>query len=137
MKAKLRLSLIFMLTFVGAFRLGQASIDYQVMINDQPSKIKVLQDKDSVLVPLTLPASKEPEEWSVSLLRNDKTRRIDVKMASVKRKLRGEVDCYWCNASGECAQDYPAGSGVNFAGASESNCNGTGKCYHCGGTGKL
>jgi len=123
---------------VTAFSLGRASAPtFQVMVNGAPSKIQVIQDKDNLMVPLTLPALDEPQQWNVSLVRDDKNRRIDVTLQAVKRKLRGGTDCYWCKATGECAQDYPSGSGLNFAGVADSNCNGTGKCNHCEGTGKL
>lgn len=139
MRNKLRLFFLVLLTFVGGLSLGlAASPTYEVIINGFPSKTKLLQDKDSLLVPLTIPVSDEAQDWTVTLVRDDKARRVVVKMAAVKKKnLRGDTDCYWCNASGECAQDYPAGSGLTFAGTSDGNCNGTGKCYHCGGTGKL
>ena len=138
MKVNVRFLLIVLLTFWGAFSLGQASVEpYQVVINGKPSKLKVLHDKDSLLVPLTLPASEDPQEWTVSLLQDRKSHRIDVKMNVIKKKLRGDVQCYWCNGSGQCAQDYPAGSGLDYSGGCESNCNGTGDCYHCAGTGKL
>jgi hypothetical protein len=138
MKANLRLIFVALLTFLGAFSLGQASVEpYQVVINGHPSRVKVIHEKTALLIPLTLAANQEPEEWTVSLRRDDKAHQVLVTMTSSKRKLRGETDCYWCSSSGLCALDYPAGSGVNFAGASEGNCNGTGICYHCGGTGKL
>ncbi len=121
-----------------AYTLGLASQPaYQVVINDAPSKVQLLQDKDSLSLPLVFPVPEQVEEWTVSLSRDEKSRQVAVKMNRVKRKLRGEVDCYWCNATGLCAQDYPAGSGNNYSGVCESNCNGTGKCSHCGGTGKL
>lgn len=126
------------LVFVGGFSLGMAAVEpYSLVINGLPSKTRVVQDKENVLVPLTLPVGEEPQDWTVSLARDDKTRQVTVKLAVVKKKLRGETDCYWCGTSGDCAQDYPAGSGLTFAGTPDGNCNGTGKCYHCGGTGKL
>jgi len=138
MKAKFSLIVLVLLTFLGGYTAGSAAVEpYQVTINGQPSKIKVGHDKDSLIVPLALPISDQAEDWNISLLRDEKAHRLDVKMTSLKRKLRGETDCYFCSASGNCTQDYPAGSGVNYSGVSEYICNGTGKCTHCSGTGKL
>lgn len=138
MKAKLSLLVLVLLTFVGGYSIGSASVEpYQVTINGNPSKLKVGHDKDSLIVPLALPVTSDQEDWNISLLRDEKTHKLDVKMTSIKRKLRGDTDCYYCTASGNCTQDYPAGSGVNYAGACEYICSGTGKCVHCGGTGKI
>jgi len=113
MKAKISLIFLVLLTFLGGYKVGTAAVEpYQVTINGQPSKIKVGHDKDSLIVPLALPISNEAIDWNISLLRDEKAHRLDVKMTSVKKKLRGETDCYFCSASG-------------------------GLCTHCSGTGKL
>jgi hypothetical protein len=126
------------LALVGGFALGQAAMEpYQVSINGNPSKIKVGHDRDALILPLALPVSSDTEEWTIAVQRDQKAHKLDVKMTSVKRKLRGETDCYYCSANGKCAQDNPPGSGLNSSGASEYYCNGTGKCTHCGGSGKL
>ena len=138
MKAKFSVLALVLLTFLGGYTVGMAAVEpYQVTINGQPSKIKLGHDKDSLILPLALPIGTDAEEWNISLLRNENAHRLDVKMTSVKKKLRGEADCYFCNSTGNCTQDYPAGSGVNYSGVSEYICNGTGLCTHCGGTGKL
>lgn len=138
MKAKISLFVLILLTFVGGYSIGQASVEpYQVTINGNPSKVRVGHDKDSLIVPLAIPVSNDQEEWTIAVARDEKAHKVDVKMTSLKRKLRGDTDCYYCASSGNCTQDYPAGSGVNYAGATEYICSGTGKCVHCGGTGKL
>ena len=128
-----------LLTFLGGYSVGSAAVEpYQVTINGQPSKIKVGHDKDSLILPLSLPVGNVAEDWNISLLRDDKAHRLDVKMSSVKKKLRGEADCYYCTSSGNCTHDYPSpGSGLNYSGVSEYICNGTGLCTHCSGTGKI
>lgn len=46
------------------------------------------------------------------------------------------TQCYYCNGSGKCQQDYPrAGTGKDWKGEDEYRCSGSGKCDHCGGTG--
>jgi DnaJ-class molecular chaperone len=135
---KFRVFFLILLTFVGGFGLGLAAVEpYQVFINGNLSKVQVQQDKDTLLVPLTLPLAEESAEWTVTLQRNDKTHKVDVKMSTAKAKLRGLQDCYYCAGNGLCANDYPAGSGQNYSGITEGSCNGTGRCYHCSGTGKL
>lgn len=127
-----------LLSALAVFTLGAASGPaYQLFINGKESKTAVVQTKDGVLVPLTLPANAETETWTVSLSRDEVNHKVDVKLTQVKPKVRGEADCYWCSASGKCAQDYPAGSGVDYRGDSEGNCNGTGTCPHCNGTKKI
>lgn len=134
----MRTKLLILLALVGGFALGQAAVDpYQVAINGNASKVKVGHDKDSLILPLSLPVSTDKEEWTILVLRDDKDHKLDVKMTSIKRKVRGDTDCYYCSATGNCAQDSPAGSGLNATGASEYYCNGTGKCAHCGGSKKL
>ncbi|MFN8611086.1 MAG: hypothetical protein U0931_26320 [Vulcanimicrobiota bacterium] len=134
MKSKL----LIVLALMGGFALGQAAVEpYQVNINGNSSKIKVGHDKDSLILPLSLPVAEAKEEWTIAVERDDKAHKLDVKITSIKRKLRGETDCYYCAANGKCAQDSPPGSGVTAAGTSEYYCNGTGKCTHCGGSGKL
>ncbi|MBS2038720.1 hypothetical protein JST97_27310 [bacterium] len=129
---------LILLTFVGGFSIGSASVEpYQVTINGNPSKVRVGHDKDSLILPLALPVSNDQEDWTISLTRDEKAHKLDVKMTSLKKKLRGDTDCYYCTGSGNCTQDYPVGSGVNYAGATEYICSGTGKCVHCSGTGKL
>ena len=138
MSTKIRLLLLLVLTFVGGFGLGLAAVEpYQVIINGNPSKVQVQHDKDTVLVPLTLPVTGESAEWTISLLRDDKSHKVDVKMSAASVKLRGLQDCYYCGGNGLCANDYPAGAGRNYSGVTEGSCNGTGRCYHCTGTGKL
>jgi hypothetical protein len=90
MKAKLSLLVLVLLTFVGGYSIGSASVEpYQVTINGNPSKLKVGHDKDSLIVPLALPVTSDQEDWNISLLRDEKTHKLDVKMTSIKRKLRG------------------------------------------------
>lgn len=130
--------LLILLTFVAGFHLGQAAVEpYQVTINGSPSKIQVQRDKDHLLVPLTLSVGQEAEDYTVSLQRDDQNHKVDVKLTANKVKLRGTTDCYYCAGNGQCANDYPAGSGRNYSGITEGSCNGTGRCYHCTGTGKL
>ncbi len=134
----MRTKLLILLALVGGFALGQAAVEpYQVSINGNVSKIKVGHDKDSLILPLSLPVSTDKEEWTIAVQRDDKEHKLEVKMSSIKRKVRGDTDCYYCSASGNCMQDSPAGSGLNASGASEYYCNGTGKCTHCGGSKKL
>ena len=134
----LRAFLLVLLALVGGYTLGSAAVEpYQVTINGNPSKIKVGHDKDSLILPLALPVANDQEEWTIAVQRDSKNHKVEVKMTSVKRKLRGETDCYYCSATGDCAQDTPAGSGLNSTGASEYYCNGTGKCTHCGGSKKI
>lgn len=46
------------------------------------------------------------------------------------------TQCYYCNGSGKCQQDYPrAGTGKDWKGEDEYRCSGSGKCDHCGGSG--
>ncbi len=139
MHKKLRIGLLTLATFLGGYGLGQASVQsYQAVINGFPSTVEVLHDKDTLLVPLTLPASSQPQEWTVSLLRDDQAHKVNVTMVKAKQvKLRGLTDCYYCTGNGMCPNDYPAGSGRTGSGYSESLCSGTGRCYHCSGTGKL
>ena len=135
---RMKTNLLILLALVGGFALGQAAMEpYQVSINGSPSKIKVGRDKDSLILPLSLPVSSDMEEWTIAVQRDEKAHKLEVKMTSIKRKVRGETDCYYCSASGKCAQDSPAGSGLNASGESEYYCNGTGKCTHCGGSKKL
>lgn len=133
----MRKKLLVILLAFGAGYTWASVKPYAVFINGDASTIQPIQDKDTILVPLTLPASQIGEEWSISLQRYDESRRVDVKMTALKRKTRGGEDCYWCTASGNCPQDSPVGSGKNFTGGSEYFCNRTGKCHHCLGTGKL
>ena len=49
----------------------------------------------------------------------------------------GETEaCFKCGGSGNCQQDWPAGSGLRSNGQKCSSCNGTGECPQCGGTGR-
>ena len=138
MQSKFRLFLLITLIFVCGYGLGLASQEaYQVSVNGNPSQIEVQRDKDTLLVPLTVPLDGDAAEWSVSLVRDDKAHKVEVKMTQPKVKLRGMTDCYYCNGEGQCLNDYPAGSGRTCSGVSEGMCNGTGRCYHCSGTGKL
>lgn len=134
----MRTKLLILLALMAGFALGQAAVEpYSVTVNGNASKIKVGRDQDSLILPLALPVTTDREEWTVVVLRDEKDHKLDVKMTSIKRKVRGDTDCYYCSATGQCAQDSPAGSGLNAAGASEYYCNGTGKCTHCGGTKKI
>ena len=90
-----------------------------------------------LLVPLTLPISAVDEEFTVTMHRDDAAHKLDVKIASPKVKLRGSIDCYYCSGNGLCPNDYPPGSGRNYSNITDGSCNGTGRCYHCGGVGKL
>lgn len=138
MNTKIRTLLLLALTFFCGLSLGLAAVEpYRVVINGNPSKIQTQQDKDIVLVPLTVPVSGENEEWVVTFKRDDKARTVDVKMAATKLKLRGDQECYYCSGKGLCPNDYPAGSGQNYSGITENSCNGTGRCYHCSGTGRF
>jgi len=134
----LRVFLLVLLALLGGYTLGSAAVEpYQVTINGNPSKIKVSHDKDSLILPLALPVANDQEEWTILVQRDATNHKVEVKMTSVKRKLRGEIDCYYCSASGKCTQDSPVGSGLNSSGASEYYCNGTGKCAHCRGSKKI
>ncbi len=140
MRNKLRLLAILLLIFCSGLGLGlgiAASEPYQVFVNGNPSKIQVEQDKETLLVPITLPAASENEEFTVGLHRDDKAHKVEVKISSPKVKLRGAVDCYYCSGNGMCANDYPPGCGRNYSNLTDGSCNGTGRCYHCSGTGKL
>ena len=121
-----------------SFLLGSAAEkQYQLLINGAPSTVKVIEGKDGLLVPLTLPANSDAAEWTVSLVRDSEARKVEVTLTQVKRKVRGGYECGYCGGSGKCAQDYPAGSGLNYQGQPEYYCNGNGRCYHCSGTGKF
>lgn len=128
-----------LLTLLAGFALGRASSPtYQLILNGQPSKMAPVQVGDRWLAPLHLPANPEGSEWNVAVHRDDRNHRIEVTLKTIKKPQRGEDPCYWCKGSGDCAEDYPsAGSGLNYSGTPDSFCNGTGKCYHCEGTGKL
>lgn len=136
-KAKLAWVSLILLTFVGGFSIGSASaIPYQVFLNGTPAKIKPIRDKDSLIVPLSLPVSSDQEEWNISFRRDTKAHTLKIETKAVRRKLRGDNDCYYCTATGKCSQDSPVGSGLNYAGTTEYICSGTGKCIHCGGSGQ-
>lgn len=140
MLSKLRLFAILLVVFCTGLGLGlgiAASDSYEVFVNGNPSKIQVEKDKETLLVPITLPAAAENEEFTVALHRDDKARKMEVKISSPKVKLRGSVDCYYCSGNGMCANDYPPGCGRNYSNLTDGGCNGTGRCYHCSGTGKL
>lgn len=136
----MRNKLIFLLIFITGLGLGlalAATDSYQVFVNGHPSKIQVERDKETLLVPVTLPASGQDDQFTVSLHRDDEGRKLEVKIESPKLKLRGASDCYYCGGNGMCANDYPPGSGRNYSNLTDGGCNGTGRCYHCSGTGKL
>lgn len=140
MNNRLRTFLVVLLIFATGLGLGlglAANDTYQVMVNGNPSKIQVERDQEALLVPLTLPISAADEEFTVTMHRDDAAHKLDVKIASPKVKLRGSVDCYYCGGNGLCANDYPPGSGRNYSNISDGSCNGTGRCYHCSGVGKL
>lgn len=129
---------LLILTFFGGISFGLAAVEpYRVTVNGHESKVQVQQDKDVLLVPITVPVSADAEEWTVTFKRDDRSRKLDVKMNSTKSRLRSGMECYYCSGQGLCANDYPAGSGQNYSGLTESSCNGTGRCYHCTGTGRL
>lgn len=122
--------------FLLGFGLGTAAQEkYKLYINGNLSKAEVITQENAVLVPLTLAVDEEVAEWTVSLVRDEASKKVDVKMTAHRRKSRGEKDCGYCGGNGKCAQDYPAGSGTNYQGTSEYYCNGTGKCYKCDGKG--
>ncbi|MBN9419183.1 MAG: hypothetical protein J0I12_27255 [Candidatus Eremiobacteraeota bacterium] len=134
----MRNKLIVLLIFVAGLGIGFAASDaYQVSVNGHPSKIQVEKDKETLLVPITLPAAGENDQFTVTLHRDDTAKKVDVKIESPKLKLRGATDCYYCTGNGMCANDYPPGSGRNYSNLTDGGCNGTGRCYHCSGTGKL
>ena len=140
MSPKFRLFAIVLLIFCTGLGLGlglAATETYQVFVNGNVSKIAVEQDQDILLVPITLPASAENEEYTVGLHRDDKAHKVEVKISSPRVKLRGMADCYYCSGNGLCANDYPPGCGRNYSNVTDGNCNGTGRCYRCSGTGKL
>lgn len=116
--------------------LGRASSNYTLVINGHASRASVIHEQDQVLVPLTLPAELENQEWTVSVQRNDESRRVEVSLHPIKKRTRSGDPCYYCSGTGDCAQDSPAGSGLNYSGKAEYFCNGTGRCYHCGGRGR-
>lgn len=137
MKSKFRALVLGLILLFTGFGLGFAANEpFQVFINGQASKLQVQRDQDTVLVPLTIPVTAESEEWTLSVKRDDKAQKIEISMSSAKAKLRGVVDCYYCSGKGLCPNDYPEGSGRTYAGHTDSICNGTGRCYHCYGTGK-
>lgn len=124
-----------LLPFLMGLGMGHAtSPAYTLWINGNPSKTALIQEKEEILVPLNLAA---PGEWNVAIVKDESSRQVQVTVKAIKRKLRGADDCYYCKATGDCPQDSPAGSGLNYSGVSDYFCNGTGKCYHCSGTGKL
>lgn len=134
----MRNKLIVLLIFLAGLGMGFAANEtYQVFVNGHPSKLQVQQDKETLLVPITLPAAGENDQFTVTLHRDDAAKKVDVKIESPKLKLRGATDCYYCSGNGMCANDYPPGSGRNYSNLTDGGCNGTGRCYHCSGTGKL
>ncbi len=127
-----------LLVFLLGIGLGWASdAGYQLLVNDQPSKTKVLVRDGQVTVPLYFPVEDEASEWTVSLQRDPGAHQVRAKMLRQKRKTRGETACWSCQANGKCWFDYPPGSGLNWQGTPEYQCNGTGQCITCSGTGKV
>lgn len=119
------------------FLMGAAAQkNYQLFINGTPSTTKLIEGEEGLLVPLTLPANPGVSEWSITIEREAESPKVEVALKQIKKKVRGGEDCYYCSGTGKCPQDYPAGSGLDYAGKNEYYCNGTGKCYHCAGTGK-
>jgi len=131
---RLHLALLFAL-FLAGFGLGRAENAYRLFINDKASTVPVLVRADQVTVPIHFPATEENTEWTVSLRRDASAGRVDVKMTQLKRKVRGEVSCWACKATGKCYYDYPEGSGLDLQKGAEYQCNGTGVCQTCGGRG--
>lgn len=58
----------------------------------QPFLNQVGHDKDSLILPLALPISEDTEERTVAVQRDDKAHRVEVKMTSIRRKVRGDND---------------------------------------------
>lgn len=137
----MRNKLIVLLIFCTGLGLGlglAASDTYQVFVNGHPSKIQVEHDKETLLVPVTLPAAGDNDQYTVTLHRDDQAHKVEVKIENPNKvKLRGAADCYYCSGNGMCANDYPPGCGRNYSNQTDGGCNGTGRCYHCSGTGKL
>ena len=119
------------------FCLGAVAEDgYQLWINGTLSKFHPIKVQDQIVVPLDFPAQVEEMEWSVSVRRDEKTRKVEVKMSPKRRTTRGENPCHVCIGSGKCQSCYPAGSGENTSGQPDYMCTGTGKCWYCKGEGK-
>ena len=124
--------------FLLGFGLGRAENAYRLFINEKESTVPVLVRSEQVMVPLHFPATEEASEWTVSVRRDPLSRRVDVKLSPVvQRKVRGESNCWACQASGKCWYDYPPGSGLDLQKSPEYQCNGTGLCQTCGGRGKV
>lgn len=123
--------------FLAGFGLGRAEGAYRLFINDKESTVPLVVRSEQVLVPLHLPANEEASEWTVSIRRDPQSHRVDVKLSPLQRKVRGETNCWACQASGKCWYDYPPGSGLDLQKSPEYQCNGTGLCMTCGGRGKV
>lgn len=124
--------------FLLGITVGWASdVGYQLFVNDKPSSTKVIVRENQVTVPLYFPVEEEETEWAVQLQRDPKAHQVRVKMQRQKRKVRGEVNCWSCQANGKCWFDYPPGSGLDWQGNAEYQCNGTGQCITCAGKGKV
>jgi hypothetical protein len=124
--------------FLLGLTVGWASdAGYQLILNDKPSNTKVLMRDSQVTVPLYFPVEEEETEWAVHLQKDAKAHQVRARMVRQKRKTRGETPCWSCQANGKCWFDYPPGSGLNWQGAAEYQCNGTGQCTTCSGTGKV
>jgi len=124
--------------FLLGLTVGWASdAGYQLILNDKPSNTKVLMRDGQVTVPLYFPVEEEETEWAVHLQKDAKAHQVRARMVRQKRKTRGETPCWSCQANGKCWFDYPPASGLNWQGAAEYQCNGTGQCTTCSGTGKV
>ena len=118
--------------------LGVAAVaqdGYQLWVNGAVSKFHPQRVGDKTVVPLYFPAEKEEAEWTVKVRRDEKTKKIDVKMTPRRAKTRGDNPCHICLQTGKCQTCYPAGSGNNTSGAPDYMCTATGKCWYCGGAG--
>ena len=128
---------LFVLTAALFLGLGvMADEGYQLWINGARSKFAPIKVQDQIVVPLDFPVQQEEMEWTVSLRRDDKTHKVEVKMAPKRPKLRGDNSCHVCIGTGNCQNCYPTGSGNNTSGAADYMCTGTGKCWYCRGEGK-
>lgn len=110
-------------------------IAWTVSFDGQPSKMQPLVDKEATLMPVSIPAPPGTSEWQVVLVNNPTNHTMQVTRTPIKvPKKRGGDPCDKCSMTGQCQNCYPVGSGLNYAGTVCYYCNGTAKCWHCGGT---